>query len=527
MPSPYQSDFDGEWMVVSTVTIPIMQDDTFLGAVGVDISLDAIAQELNAATVMEDGYMVALSSEGAFVIHPNAEYEMTDYRDSWLGDYSVEIENIIANGGSFQVQGNSSEINAEVIVTGSALPFAYGDSNWVVASVVPMSTVNVSSSMLTALIIIAGVAIIISVSLLLYRLIKKNLRGLSVLEKASRQLSEGDIDVYLGDVPKNDTKNKIDNLKKSFRKLIESTKEQVYDMQRIAGKDFSFTVTPRSDKDLLNQAIREVLIANNRTFQEIHSAAGQVAARSAQVSKGAQALAQGATQQSATVQELAETLSMAAHEIQASAAKAMEASDVVRHVGDDMNECNIKMQAVMRAMENISVSSQKIGNIIKTIEDIAFQTNILALNAAVEAARAGDAGKGFAVVADEVRSLASKSAEASKNTAQLIEESIQAVKEGTGLVDETANTLVSAVKGAEQVVRTIQDISDGTSSQTDAVVQVQKGVNEISAVVQMNSATAEESAAASEELLGQANLLNDLVGQYKLTESGVRDSDKF
>ena len=222
------------------------------------------------------------------------------------------------------------------------------------------------------------------------------------------------------------------------------------------------------------------------------------------------------------MQELAATINEISNRVKQNADNAQQANAMAGSVSTEMNVSNEKMQRMIQAMGDISNCSSEIGKIIKTIEDIAFQTNILALNAAVEAARAGTAGKGFAVVADEVRNLASKSAEASQNTSALIENSLKAVENGTKIADETAQNLLQAVNDVNEMTNIIGQISEASSNQADAISQITMGIDQISSVVQTNSATAEESAAASEELSSQSQIMRSLVGRFRLKGSPSR-----
>ena len=276
--------------------------------------------------------------------------------------------------------------------------------------------------------------------------------------------------------------------------------------------DFDF----RGDFDSLKVSIDSILTSLNETLGQINQASDQVSSGSEQVSSGAQALSQGATEQASSVEELAATINEISLQVKDNASNANDASGKMTTTSEDISVSNQKMQELIAAMGDISKSSQEIGKVIKTIEDIAFQTNILALNAAVEAARAGAAGKGFAVVADEVRNLASKSAEAAKGTTALIEGAIQAVDKGTHLADDTAKSLSVVVTTANEVTALVNKISVASAEQATSINQVTMGVEQISSVVQTNSATAEESAAASEELSSQAVMLKGLVSQFNL-----------
>lgn len=266
-------------------------------------------------------------------------------------------------------------------------------------------------------------------------------------------------------------------------------------------------------------SMRRIKSKLSDALSQIHTSSDQIAAGASQVSDGAQALAQGATEQASAVQELASTV----HDISQNVSETAEVSKMsqsrAEEAGGQVTQSNEMMVQMTAAMEEITEFSMQIGHIITTIEDIAFQTNILALNAAVEAARAGAAGKGFAVVADEVRSLASKSDQAAKATKELIESSVRSVQNGNVIVANVTDSLQKTTELAGLAVGDMVRVAEMVNTIATAVAQVTVGLDQIAAVVQTNSATSEQSAAASEELSSQAQLLNDLAGQFRLPDN--------
>ncbi len=369
------------------------------------------------------------------------------------------------------------------------------------------------------IIVLIVVAVIISVILALF--ISEGIRKpVQEMCKVCGDLMQGNMSVNI----KYQSKDELGEMADNLRGLTVAVRAIIQDVSYCFGEmaKGNFTVDSQSKESYVGdyRSILEDFTAlrdnMSDTLQQIDVAADQVNSGGEQVSSGAQALAQGATEQAASVQELAATINSISGQIRSTAehAKTAEADD--RSAGDEIGACSQQMNELMAAMDIISEKSKEISKVIKTIEDIAFQTNILALNAAVEAARAGSAGKGFAVVADEVRNLATKSQEASKSTGALIEETVKAVENGTTLSAATEQSLQKVVEKSEKVLESVSLISTAAGEQADAVAQVTTGIDQISSVVQTNSATAEQSAAASEELSAQAKLLKELVSKFTL-----------
>ncbi len=365
---------------------------------------------------------------------------------------------------------------------------------------------------------IVGVGIAAVLGVILSRSISRPIR-----ESAQRLIafSKGDLQSPVPQATSNDeTKELIDATGETIGKLNRVISDIGYLLGEMGHGNFDVDTKDADayvgDLSAVLTSLHDVNNAVNDALLQVDTAVEQVNAGGEQVSNGAQALAQGATEQASSVQELAATIDTISHQVNTTAEHAKTAEAENRRSGEALDTCSTHMNELVAAMRSIDDKSKEIGNVIKTIEDIAFQTNILALNAAVEAARAGAAGKGFAVVADEVRNLATKSQEAAKSTTALIDETVKAVSEGTRLSGETDEALKLVVASSQKVLDAVTLISSATSEEANAIAQVSTGIDQISSVVQTNSATAEESAAASEELSGQANLLHELVGKFRL-----------
>lgn len=344
---------------------------------------------------------------------------------------------------------------------------------------------------------------------------------LKEMVEATKELAVGKLDVTI----KKKNNDEIGELADALNELIAKNVRATGIAEKISKGDLSMLVKPDSGEDVLGNAFKDMVDANNGTLSHIVEAARQVETGSQQVAIASQSLAQGSTEQASAIQQVTASINDITERTRVNADNATEVNDLVKKTKDNAAAGNLEMSEMVSAMRDINESSENISKIIKTIDDIAFQTNILALNAAVEAARAGEHGKGFAVVAEEVRNLAAKSAAAASETADMIEDSIGKVQNGSELATKTAEMLGEIVDSVSDIVNLVEGIAEASNDQAAALEQINQAVGQVSQVVQTNSATSEQCAAASEELSNQAKNMKVLVGRYKL--KGISGAQNF
>ncbi|MDN5308091.1 MAG: methyl-accepting chemotaxis protein [Eubacteriaceae bacterium] len=339
----------------------------------------------------------------------------------------------------------------------------------------------------------------------------------ATLNELSRgNLNTGMTGQYNGDYVqiKDDMNNTVAFLKRYVDEITETLTEIGQ-----GNLDIEITDDYLGDFQAIKDSLNDIASELSKTLSDIGDASGQVEAGANQISDGGQALSQGATEQAAAIQQLNASMDEVASDTGRNATNANHANELTNDVKTSAETGNAQMNEMVSAMSDINESSQNISKIIKVIDDIAFQTNILALNAAVEAARAGQHGKGFAVVAEEVRTLAARSADAARETTELIEGSISKVQAGTTIANNTAESLEEILNKIETMSGLVNEIATASNMQATKINEINQGIDQVSKVVQTNSATAEESAAASEELSGQAELLQNKVNAFKLKKA--------
>ena len=494
------------------MTIPILDGDRFLGIVTTEISTE-VFNELDMSTLgYENMFFDVLDNQNNFVYSNNPDAKGKNLGDLIGQKYNdMLVEKMQSKEAFFQRDGQVRYY----------VPLQIEGVDWWVQTAMTIPHFDQERNQLLFVLILSEVIIFILVQIINFVRISNALKPLKKISEAGKEVAGGNFDVEIH-YPQQD---EIGELSRSISEVIGRSKKIVFDLRdrldAMAGGNFTENLESEEyvgDYAPLLESLKHIQEDMNRTLQEVHASSVQVLSSAEQVNTGAQSLSQGATEQASSIEELSANMQDISHSIQASTKTAGEAYKLQGEAGVAVLQSNEKMEEMRKAMDDITAKSNEISKIIKTIDDIAFQTNILSLNAAIEAARAGAAGKGFAVVADEVGNLAQKSAKAAQNTGLLIEETIEAVEKGAKITEETAESLNSVSKSTEEVNTLIEKISSASSKDLEGITSLNQGLQQISSVVQANSATAEQSAAASEELTGQANKMNELVERFQLKE---------
>lgn len=509
---PYE-DSSTKNQIVSVVS-PLFKEGTkeIMGVVGLDFAPEELAEVMGSYTLRDTGFYILTSADGQIIYHPAADYINRNIADTEISD---NLKDALMSGTIGSISYTSHGVGSHGYLE------TIGDTGWSIIAGLPNAEFN--QSYMSILITMSVIFILATacIFVIIFLVSKSIVAPIKALTGTANLIADGNLDVK-AEVTSADEIGQmgeaINRTVVQLHRYIAYIEEITSTLKTMADGDMRIRLTQEYTGEFapIRAAFEEIETSLNHTLSTIRFAAEQVSLSSDQVSGGAQALAAGSTQQASTVEELNASSMEIAKQAEENLEFVKMTTEQLRHTAEGVNAGNQKMRQLTKAMADIDSSSRQIADITKVIEGIASQTNLLSLNAAIEAARAGEAGKGFAVVASEVRDLAEKSAQAAQQTAELLQTSLHSVETGTKVAEETAQFLEKVEKDTVELMNNITKIEEVSSYQTASIEEIREGLNQVSAVIQTNAATAEENSAASEEMSSQAAILSNEVGKFQL-----------
>ena len=518
--APY-IDADSKKMVI-TIATPVYKDGAIIGVLGADIFVNSLTEIASKIKIGDSGYPILLDSSYNILIHKEKSFmPSVDKDQNEVVTNFEKVKSGVLKDATVKFAEKESGLYKGKDYDGKERYFAYAtvsSSKWILAYAIDeQSFVKPLETLIYTYLIIIIISIVIEI-LMLSLLLSKIFKPIKQVKDAAENMSNGILNfnaVYKYNDELGALYQSMSDSNRTIKGYIDNIDET---LEKMSAGDFTVCVTNEyiGDFAVIKTAMNTISKSLNKTLKKINHVSEQVAIGSNDVSNSAGILATSVYEQTSLINGLVDNINNVTNQVSQSAANATKASKLTNESCDDVLNSNKQMTNLLVSMGEINDLSSEISKIVSTIDDIAFQTNILALNAAVEAARAGEAGRGFAVVADEVRNLASKSAEAAQQTNELIDRTVSAIEKGSTIAGQTATSLENVVEKTKMVDKFIKEIADASNEQAIAISDVSDGIEKISKVVQTNAATAEESAASSERLNSEAQMLSDLIGNFKL-----------
>ena len=511
---PYKDIISGNMVVAITAPVYDLNNSKIIGITGVDINIATLNTMAQEYVVGNEGYTILITRAKTVLSHKDKEKILKNITEIDLDqDVTTWIEN---NDSAVKTFKNSGES-----VLGCYYPI--GSTGWGILSSVSEKEFESKIALVSQRVLGINILTFILMVAIIVTLSSRITKPLKKLSRITNELVNGNFDVEIH----SDSNDEVGQLANGMNLLVQKLQTYMNYVDEISDSldsfaegnlDINLKYEYSGEFGKLKTSLEKTVDAFTKIIEDIVSISSQLASGSMEIANGAQQLANGSAEQSSSIQNLANNITEISNHVNKSAEHTTALSSQIGMVGNAAYMSNEQMEEMVDAMNRITKESSEIGKIIKTIEDISFQTNILALNAAVEAARAGVAGKGFAVVADEVRNLATKSSEAAKNTTALIENSIRAVRDGSQIVQDTKESLEDVLSAVDKSTTMIQSISDSAIEEAEKIEHIKIAVDEINAVVHSNSAAAEESSAASEELSSLASTLEMVAERFVISE---------